>query len=311
MSQQSCNACNDLREYAPEFVINGVTDNVCEHLADNEGLSGADAHNDCDDLHDVNDCLIGNMDDELESFEICEWKDFMHQYIPNNYETLKAMICSMCGQWEMIEDHEERIDALCSLLDSVMEPPVNAYGTLPKSSATQRQCGTIPTKNGRPIMIARSNIYTPGTEQYELFNRTQNVGIFYATKNIKSCSTGACQKHEWIYPSTHWYTLSEDAALGDVLWYVSKSTLQSVCGFSDYLWHGYTVSSWTWKTTPVESGADKGKYLWLKLTVDPGGRGSNYFGIELVGTSYPNSAPGYDAYVMNMTQEPMHYVSSC
>lgn len=304
MSSKSCTACNDLREYAPDFVLNGVTDTVCENLANNEGLSGADGHVDCDDLHDVNDCLIANMDDEVESFDVCEWKDFMHQYIPNNYETLKAIICSICGQWDRMSD-------LCSLIDSILEPPLTAYGTLPKSSATSHRIGTIPNKNGSPIMIARDNIYTPGTEQYELFNRTQNVGIFYASENINSCETGNCQKHEWIYPSTHWYTLSSHAEIGDVLWYVSKSALQSTTGFSDYLWHGYDVSSWTWKTTPVESGADKGKYLWLKLTVNPGNMGSNYFGIEFVGTSYPNSAPGYDAYVMNMTQEPMHYVSSC
>lgn len=112
MSQQSCSACNDLREYAPEFVVNGVTDNVCENLADNVGLSGAQNHTDCDDLHDVNDCLIGNMDDEVDGFEVCDWKDFMHQYIPNDYETNKALICALCGAWEKIECLTESINSL-------------------------------------------------------------------------------------------------------------------------------------------------------------------------------------------------------
>ena len=99
MSEQSCTACNDLREYAPEFVLNGTTDNVGDHLMANEGLSGARNHSDCDDLMDVNDCLIGNMVDELDAFDVCDWKDFMAEFIPNLYETIKAMVYSACGQW--------------------------------------------------------------------------------------------------------------------------------------------------------------------------------------------------------------------
>lgn len=99
MSQQSCSACNELREYAPEFAENGVTANVENHLMVNEGLSGASGHTDCEDLHDANDCLIANMVDELDAFDVCEWKDFMGVFIPNIYETMKAMISSMCGQW--------------------------------------------------------------------------------------------------------------------------------------------------------------------------------------------------------------------
>ena len=99
MSNQSCSACNDLREYAPEFVVNGTTENVGEHLKYDEGLSGANNHTDCEDLMDVNDCLIGNMIDELEGYEVCDWKDYMATMLGNLYETLKAMIYSQCGQW--------------------------------------------------------------------------------------------------------------------------------------------------------------------------------------------------------------------
>lgn len=99
MSDTSCTACNDLREYAPEFVVNGVTDTVMDHLSKDQGLSGASGHNNCEDLHDVNDCLIGNMVDELDAYDVCEWKDFMGAFIPNLYETIKAMVASACGQW--------------------------------------------------------------------------------------------------------------------------------------------------------------------------------------------------------------------
>lgn len=99
MSQQSCSACNDLREYAPEFVLNGTTDDVGEHLKNDEGLSGANNHTDCEDLLDVNDCLVGNMIDELDGYDVCDWKDFMAAFIGNMYETIKAMVYSTCGQW--------------------------------------------------------------------------------------------------------------------------------------------------------------------------------------------------------------------
>ena len=99
MSQQSCSACNDLREYAPEFVLNGATDNVGEHLKNDDGLSAADGHTDCEDLLDVNDCLIGNLIDELDAYDVCDWKEFMAAALGNMYETLKSIIYSECGQW--------------------------------------------------------------------------------------------------------------------------------------------------------------------------------------------------------------------
>lgn len=99
MSQQSCSACNDLREYAPEFVLNGTTDSVGENLKNDDGLSNASGHSDCDDLLDVNDCLIGNMLDELDNYDVCDWKEFMTAFVGNLYETIKAMVYSTCGQW--------------------------------------------------------------------------------------------------------------------------------------------------------------------------------------------------------------------
>lgn len=97
MSDKSCSACNDLREVSPEFTLNGVTDTIAEYLEKNSGLDGESKN--CDDLLDINDCLIGNMEDELDAYDVCEWKDFMAAFIPNLYETIKAMVYSSCGQW--------------------------------------------------------------------------------------------------------------------------------------------------------------------------------------------------------------------
>ena len=112
MADKNCAACSDLRENSAEFVLNGVTDEVCEYLQENKGLSGDS--NDCDDLHDVNDCLIGNMDSEVDSYDVCDWKDFMHAFIPNLWNTLKAMICSICGLWDKVEELECDVDYLAN-----------------------------------------------------------------------------------------------------------------------------------------------------------------------------------------------------
>lgn len=110
MSSRSCQACNDLREYAPDFALNGVTEEVADSLMDNEGLGRAEDHSDCGDLLDANDCLIANMKDVLASYDVCEWKDFMGEFIPNLYETMKAMIYSQCGQWSNIECLLKKMD---------------------------------------------------------------------------------------------------------------------------------------------------------------------------------------------------------
>lgn len=114
MSQPNCDACTELREYAPRFVMDGVTTSVANHLRANEGLSGARNHDNCEDLNDVNDCLIGRLGQEIEALDVCDWKDYMSRFMPNLYETLKAMITGDCGQWD-------KIIALCSSVDSILD----------------------------------------------------------------------------------------------------------------------------------------------------------------------------------------------
>lgn len=118
MSQPSCDACTELREYAPEFVMNGVTDNVCASLGNNTGLNPAlsPRHTNCEDMKDVVDCLIGRKVQELEKLDVCDWKDFMSGFGPNLYETLKAMVCGDCGQWTRIENICNSIDNLLNLI---------------------------------------------------------------------------------------------------------------------------------------------------------------------------------------------------
>lgn len=191
MSSKNCSACNDLREYAPSFVLNGTTDAVCNNLGDNKGLSAAKNHTDCDDLHDVNDCLIGNMDDELDGFEVCEWQEFMHQLIPNMYETYKAMICSDCGQWDEIDDIRE---ALCKLTQQPMK----------ELHMTQTaKVGDNPVQTIRDHWIGIAYYYSPNM-----------------------CGSG-----QTVYYSPYWYGKTyNNVSNGDVVATIPRSQAEAVLG---------------------------------------------------------------------------------
>lgn len=196
MSQQSCSACNDLREYAPEFVVNGVTDNVCQSLQANTGLNpNLDTkHTDCEDLHDVNDCLVGNMDDEVEEFEVCDWKDFMHQFIPNLYETLKAMICAICGLWKAITissyvgvlQLHRTSQGLWNIDPTYSNPDTEAIHKLVPAFQTSKLTGTLPSGVLTAASDYKSVRINNTTDIPLLVNATFNCSI-RTTQNIACC----------------------------------------------------------------------------------------------------------------------------
>ena len=105
MSNRNCSACQDIEEYAPEFALNGVTNNVAKSLKNNTGFNASLTvlHDDCEDLNDGNDCLIGNMEDAIEAYDVCDWKDYTKKLVGNLYEMLKAIIAAICGLWLRIE----------------------------------------------------------------------------------------------------------------------------------------------------------------------------------------------------------------
>lgn len=119
MANKNCQACDDLREYAPEFVLNGVTDNVCASLKNNTGFNPSNNRNDCTDLDDANDCLIGNMESEVDAYDVCDWKEFMKKFIPNVWTVKKAIICAICGIWTKIKALQDAMTNWQNLLDAL------------------------------------------------------------------------------------------------------------------------------------------------------------------------------------------------
>lgn len=121
MANYSCSACEDLRETSPNFVVNGITDTECASLGNDTGLSPSSGNNDCTDLNNINDCLVGNMAEEVDAYDVCDWKEFMKKFIPNVWTTIKAIICSICGIWTYIHCLYTAIGNLVSALNATTQ----------------------------------------------------------------------------------------------------------------------------------------------------------------------------------------------
>ena len=106
MANYSCNSCDDLRTTSPSFVVNGITDTECTSLQNDTGLNPSSGHDDCTDLNNINDCLVGNMAEEVEAYDVCDWKTYMKKFVPNVWTTFKAIICAICGLWAKVNKHD-------------------------------------------------------------------------------------------------------------------------------------------------------------------------------------------------------------
>lgn len=109
-----CTACDNLKDYAANFIINGITEKECNSLKKDTGLNpDLDVlHTNCEDLNDLNDCLIGALKDTLADQSVCDWKEFMDQLMTNLQLMNHAMVCSDCGQWLKIHELEDSINKL-------------------------------------------------------------------------------------------------------------------------------------------------------------------------------------------------------
>ena len=218
MSTIECTVCEDLMEISPEFVTEGITDTVCTSLKNDTGLNPGlkKRHTDCDDLEIMNDCLIGRPKDELEKYEVCEWKLFMKKFIWNLHEMLGGMICAICGLWIKVHDLEDRVDDLCGLLNQMMSKNMDVYGTLPGTGfdgATERKGGEINTISGSPALVQG----TQGT--------WDGIGFYYKKSQYTDCE-GNSKTYEWFQPYIRNYSYNTQVNYNDVIWKVSVTQLQ-------------------------------------------------------------------------------------
>lgn len=104
-----CGSCDDLRTNAPNVLVNGIDETACTSLKNDTGLNPATQTNDCDDLEDLNDCLVGMMENEIEAYDVCDWKEYMKKFVPNVYTVSAAIICAICGLWTRVHNLCEQI----------------------------------------------------------------------------------------------------------------------------------------------------------------------------------------------------------
>ena len=120
MANYNCEACEDLRQTDPNMIVNGFGDEECASLQNDTGLVPSSGHNDCEDLNNLNDCLVGNMETEVEAYDVCDWKTFMKQFIPNVWTTIKGIICAICGIWTNIHNLWDKIAEILKQIDKIL-----------------------------------------------------------------------------------------------------------------------------------------------------------------------------------------------
>lgn len=98
-----CAACEDLKVYAHDFLVHGVTDDVANGFYNNTGFIKTDKRKNCEDLQNANDCLIFGENEKASMYNQCDWQE-AYATITNNAGIMyELLIHSDCGQWDQIE----------------------------------------------------------------------------------------------------------------------------------------------------------------------------------------------------------------
>ena len=274
----NCESCAELREDVPSLICNGLDEDMCTSLQNDTGLNPSSSNTDCEDLNNLNDCLIGNQEQEVELYSTCDWKDFMKQFIPNLWTTLKAIICAICGLWTHVHAIEATTGDMCGLVDQLISPQVPHWGIQPLETTQDRVCGTATSHVQAHPDDGTMNPYT---------KHSQGIGIYYTKQTITRCDGGGQQRLEWIAPYTYQYYLKAGTQAGDCLWKITKSEAQSTMGMTDGIWTTFTQSNWTWFETALSPSRQK---AWIQIGVGIHGLSENELGVFFQGCDAPNTA---------------------
>ena len=291
MANNNCSACEDLRQRAPSLIVNGLNNTMVTNLKNDLGLVASDSVNDCTALNDMNDCLVGNEAEEVELYEVCDWKKFMKQFIPNLWTTLKAMIAAICGLWTHVEAVEDQMGDMCSLIDQLISPLIPHWGIQPIEETQKRVCGTATSHVEAHPDDGTMNPYT---------KHSQGVGIYYTNQIVEKCDGSGKQRLEWIAPYTYMYYMKAGTQYGDLLWKVTKSEALNKIGMSEELWTIFTQSNWTWYETALSPSRQK---AWLQIGVGIHGLTDDEMGVFFRGCDAPNDAIAEDQMMASLGAE--------
>lgn len=164
-----CDACEELREQDPSLIANGFSDSECTYMQNDQGLTGD--NDDCTDLNNLNDCLIGSMPDEAEISDICDWREYMKMFANNIWTVFKGVICAICGLWTNIHniwnqltDLQEQADKTECFTNFLINSR-NVAASLPESAfvaGTGVSFDRHDTQIVKPTFIVSGTTYTVG-----------------------------------------------------------------------------------------------------------------------------------------------------
>ncbi len=176
----NCKACDDLRTNAPGVLVNGIDDTACNSLKNNTGFNPSTGTDSCADLEDANDCLVGNMEEEVDAYDVCDWKEFMKKFIPNVYTVLKGIICWVCGVWAAIENLRCQIEYLFKGVSKTYTEDdfLPGIGVTLQSGATVAAAPTLRIRGNTVHAQGSLTIKTQGTVSgYNMLNYWGNLGL--------------------------------------------------------------------------------------------------------------------------------------
>lgn len=113
MADLNCKACEDLKKEVPSLIVNGFSNSMCASMKNDTGLKASSDNNDCEDLDLLNDCLIGNLEDEVDRYDTCDWKAFTKMFANNAWTTFKGVICAICGLWTNVHNLWATVRSFC------------------------------------------------------------------------------------------------------------------------------------------------------------------------------------------------------
>lgn len=112
--EEHCSACERLREENADFIEYGISDPECKSLQNDTGLNSklTVLHDDCQDLNDMNDCLVAQHGQTIPAYDDCDWKVYATDQNWNLWNMFKGIICAICGLWKNIHDIWKKVDDL-------------------------------------------------------------------------------------------------------------------------------------------------------------------------------------------------------
>lgn len=145
MANTNCEACETLRHLDPDMVVNGFDSENCTSLQNDTGLVATSGNDDATDLNTMNDCLIGNMETEVDKYDTCNWKDFMKKYLPNLWTMLAAIICALQGLWTNVHEIWEDLARVWAKFTEVINDYNNKFSVVNNNITNiNNQIATMP-----------------------------------------------------------------------------------------------------------------------------------------------------------------------